>query len=193
MAKGMACTCHRVFLACLIMSAKNLNDSSPKNKYWARYTQGLFSLPEVNLMEKQLLYLLDWDLRVNEQDLYRHLQPFLIPIKIELKKEELRRKEIKREEEQEMYYQKVDRQHIQPLHYQTQQSIMSYPSPPVSPYRASHTITPPPLLSTTPSPYNTSSPEYTPPNSAKYGYSVSENTAPKKHQKCNSYKVLVKR
>lgn len=87
MAKGMACTCHRVFLACLIMAAKNLNDSSPKNKYWAHYTEGLFSIEEVNLMEKQLLYLLDWDLRVTEKDLMDNFAPFLAPIKSQLRRE----------------------------------------------------------------------------------------------------------
>ncbi|KAF2724793.1 cyclin [Polychaeton citri CBS 116435] len=86
-AKGMKCTAHRIFLASLILAAKNLNDSSPKNKHWARYTtvRGYdhfgFSLTEVNLMEKQLLGLLDWDLRINEEDLYYHLDPFLAPIR----------------------------------------------------------------------------------------------------------------
>ncbi|KAL4891687.1 hypothetical protein BDV59DRAFT_181498 [Aspergillus ambiguus] len=86
-AKGMRCTVHRIFLASLILAAKNLNDSSPKNKHWARYTavkgyDGFcFSLPEVNLMERQLLFLLDWDLRVTEEDLFRHLEPFLAPIR----------------------------------------------------------------------------------------------------------------
>lgn len=86
-AKGMRCTVHRIFLASLILAAKNLNDSSPKNKHWARYTavKGYddfgFSLPEVNLMERQLLFLLDWDLRVTEADLLRHLEPFLAPIR----------------------------------------------------------------------------------------------------------------
>ena len=86
-AKGMKCTAHRIFLASLILAAKNLNDSSPKNKHWARYTtvRGFdnfgFSLTEVNLMEKQLLGLLDWDLRVTEDDLYYHLDPFLAPIR----------------------------------------------------------------------------------------------------------------
>ncbi|KAF2749272.1 cyclin [Sporormia fimetaria CBS 119925] len=86
-AKGMRCTVHRIFLAALILAAKNLNDSSPKNKHWARYSEvrgydGFgFSITEVNLMEKQLLFLLDWDLRINPEDLYYHLEPFLGPIR----------------------------------------------------------------------------------------------------------------
>lgn len=87
-AKGMKCTTHRIFLAALILAAKNLNDSSPKNKHWARYSavrgyEGFgFSITEVNLMEKQLLFLLDWDLRINQEDLYYHLEPFLAPIRV---------------------------------------------------------------------------------------------------------------
>lgn len=83
MAKGLPCTPLRIFLACLILAAKTLNDSSPKSKFWARYSK-VFSLKEVNLMEKQLLYLLDWDTRVTEQDLYDSLAPFLAPIKAKL-------------------------------------------------------------------------------------------------------------
>ncbi|KAH8149520.1 uncharacterized protein LAJ45_06600 [Morchella importuna] len=85
-AKGMRCTVHRIFLASLILAAKNLNDSSPKNKHWARYSavRGFeafgFSLTEVNLMEKQMLFLLDWDLRITNEDLYEHLEPFLAPM-----------------------------------------------------------------------------------------------------------------
>jgi G1/S-specific cyclin PLC1 len=83
----MRCTVHRIFLASLILAAKNLNDSSPKNKHWARYTsvRGYdnfgFSITEVNLMEKQLLGLLDWDLNVTEADLFCHFEPFLAPIR----------------------------------------------------------------------------------------------------------------
>ncbi|KAJ1814622.1 PHO85 cyclin-1, partial [Coemansia sp. RSA 2599] len=47
---------------------KYLNDASPKNKYWARYST-VFTVAEVNLMEKQLLFLLDFDLRIDNQDL----------------------------------------------------------------------------------------------------------------------------
>lgn len=109
LARGMACTRHRIFLACLIMAAKNLNDSSPKNKHWAKYSMGLFSVAEVNLMEKQLLYLLDWDLRVNESDLLIHFAPFLKPIKEKLKRDA-----------QEAYYAKLQYQQQQQLPQQSQ-------------------------------------------------------------------------
>ncbi|KAF9935431.1 hypothetical protein FBU30_000029 [Linnemannia zychae] len=75
-AKGMHCTCHRVFLASLIVAAKYLNDQSPKNKHWSAHST-VFSVGEVNLMEKQLLALLDFDLRITEADLASSLHDFL--------------------------------------------------------------------------------------------------------------------
>lgn len=93
-AKGLRCTVHRIFLAALILSAKFLNDSSPKNKHWAEYSnvRGFepfgFSRTEVNLMEKQLLFLLDWDLNISEDDLYTHLDPFLAPIRCDIERRE---------------------------------------------------------------------------------------------------------
>ncbi|KAG0266752.1 hypothetical protein BG011_001211 [Mortierella polycephala] len=75
-AKGMHCTCHRVFLATLIVAAKYLNDQSPKNKHWSAHSS-VFSVGEVNLMEKQLLSLLDFDLRITEADLASSLQDFM--------------------------------------------------------------------------------------------------------------------
>jgi len=103
-AKGLRCTVHRIFLAALILSAKFLNDSSPKNKHWAEYSnvRGFepfgFSRTEVNLMEKQLLFLLDWDLNISEDDLYTHLDPFLAPIRDEIERQEehARIKELKK-------------------------------------------------------------------------------------------------
>ncbi|KAI0133825.1 cyclin [Xylariales sp. AK1849] len=105
MAKGLRCTTHRIFLAALILSAKYLNDSSPKNKHWATYSHvghdghsfG-FSRTEVNLMEKQLLFLLDWELRITEEDLYRELDAFLTPIRAEIDALHARRIQRKRAE-----------------------------------------------------------------------------------------------
>ena len=73
----MACTRHRVFLATLIVASKYLNDSAPKNKHWAEYAGGMFEPSEINLMEKQLLYLLDYDLRFDEEEAITHFSPFM--------------------------------------------------------------------------------------------------------------------
>jgi len=104
-AKGLRCTVHRIFLAALILAAKYLNDSSPKNKHWADYSnvRGFepfgFSRTEVNLMEKQLLFLLDWDLAITEDDLYDNLDPFLAPIRAEIvaQEQQIRLKESRRQ------------------------------------------------------------------------------------------------
>ena len=117
-AKGMACTLHRIFLAALILAAKNLNDSSPKNKHWARYTSvrgypGFgFSITEVNLMEKQMLFLLDWDLRVRNDDLYEHLEPFLAPIRSQLAMQERIRRQ---QQQQQMMLEQQQQQQRQIL------------------------------------------------------------------------------
>jgi len=98
MAKGLRCTAHRIFLATLILAAKYLNDSSPKNKHWANYSVITtaaynfgFSRTEVNLMEKQLLAILDYELRITEEDLYRELDYFLAPIRVEVEARHARR------------------------------------------------------------------------------------------------------
>ncbi|KAI0517941.1 hypothetical protein F5B22DRAFT_84780 [Xylaria bambusicola] len=108
MAKGLRCTTHRIFLAALILSAKYLNDSSPKNKHWANYSHiqcdGYsfgFSRTEVNLMEKQLLFLLDWDLRITEEDLYRELDVFLAPIRDDFEARYIRRMQRRKQRQEE--------------------------------------------------------------------------------------------
>lgn len=144
-AKGMRCTVHRIFLAALILAAKNLNDSSPKNKHWARYSsvrgyEGFgFTLTEVNLMEKQLLFLLDWDLNIRENDLFTHFEPFLAPIRLHLEAEQSKRRQRSREhtvlQQQRSYYSKPQ--------LSAAQSTTSLPiyqdAPPYLPYAASTT------------------------------------------------------
>ncbi|KAI1435471.1 hypothetical protein GGR50DRAFT_322795 [Xylaria sp. CBS 124048] len=107
MAKGLRCTTHRILLAALILASKYLNDSSPKNRHWANYSHVRcesydfgFSRTEVNLMEKQLLFLLDWDLRIVEEDLYRELDMFLAPIRGEIEARYSRRVERKRQKQE---------------------------------------------------------------------------------------------
>ncbi|ODV78814.1 cyclin-like protein, partial [Suhomyces tanzawaensis NRRL Y-17324] len=85
-AAGLPCTRHRILLSCLILSSKFHNDSSPKNTHWAKYTDGLFSTKDINLMERQLLYLLNWDLRVDNEDMVDALDSFLDPIRYDLVK-----------------------------------------------------------------------------------------------------------
>ena len=112
MARGLRCTTHRIFLASLILAAKYLNDSSPKNKHWANYTHintdlhsfG-FNRTEVNLMEKQLLFLLEWELRITEQDLYRELDSFLDPLRTRIAERHARKMRQREEKrvQQEIY------------------------------------------------------------------------------------------
>ncbi|KAK4512188.1 uncharacterized protein ATC70_013431 [Mucor velutinosus] len=68
-ARGMPCTCQRIFLATLIVTTKILHDTSPKNKHWTKYAV-YFTLPEINLMEKQLLALMNYQLIISEKDMY---------------------------------------------------------------------------------------------------------------------------
>lgn len=84
-AVGMETTRHRIFLAALILSAKLLNDLSPLNKHWTKYTDGLLTNEEVNMAERELIALLKWNVVVRDDELYVALQPFLTTIKQSLR------------------------------------------------------------------------------------------------------------
>ncbi|KAM4067975.1 hypothetical protein HRG_009714 [Hirsutella rhossiliensis] len=73
--RGLPSAPHRIFLASLILSTKYLEDCPPKNKRWVRYsrvdtesTMTHFTLKDVNVMEKQLIDILGWDLTISEQE-----------------------------------------------------------------------------------------------------------------------------
>ncbi|KAI0477254.1 hypothetical protein GGR56DRAFT_636472 [Xylariaceae sp. FL0804] len=150
MAKGLRCTTHRIFLATLILAAKYLNDSSPKNKHWASYShvnkassshsshsRGSgssfgFSRTEVNLMEKQLLFLLDWELRITEADLYAELDPFLAPIRDELEAKHARHLQRRRQREAEAKLYAAAAQYPAHQEQQPQPQSQQYPTPPAS-------------------------------------------------------------
>ncbi|KAL6451284.1 PCL1 PHO85 cyclin-1 [Candida maltosa Xu316] len=93
-AHGLPCTRHRILLSCLILSSKFHNDSSPKNKHWAKYTD------DINLMERQLIFLLNWDLKVTNEEMCHSLNSFLEPIKLEIIKQEKFKRYIKQKNDE---------------------------------------------------------------------------------------------
>lgn len=82
--RGIRYTPHIIFLACLILSEKFLDDSCLYNRDWALCSQcdefGL-SNEEVNILEKGVLFLLDWNLSFQISELEHHLEPYLILIR----------------------------------------------------------------------------------------------------------------
>lgn len=83
---GMCTTHHRIFLGSMLLAAKFTNDSSPMNKHWTTYTDGLLTLREVNALEIEMIQYIGWEnLRFENKDLIIHLQYFLDPIKRKLK------------------------------------------------------------------------------------------------------------
>lgn len=79
--KGLPSTRHRILLSCLILSIKFNNDFSIKNYDWLSLTNNLFNLKDINLMERQLLYLLNWNLFINEYETFNNFPRFLNPIR----------------------------------------------------------------------------------------------------------------
>jgi len=141
-AKGLRCTTHRIFLAALILSSKFLNDSSPKNKHWAAYSHisnpypsrsgsapGYedfgFSRTEVNLMEKQLLSLLDWDLNFDVEELEEQFEPFLAPIRAALE-EKARVRKMERLTRERLQRQQEERERKQQVAYSMSKSQPAY-------------------------------------------------------------------
>ncbi|KAL6696512.1 cyclin [Trichoderma pleuroticola] len=161
MARGLRCTTHRIFLAALILSAKYLNDSSPKNKHWANYTHMNtdyysfgFTRTEVNLMEKQLLFLLEWELRITEHDLYRELDCFLEPLRIKLAERHARKMRHREEKKRQQELYAAAARYPSPVSSRSSRSRHASPDH----YRASSngSVTPPGLVYSSASSYASS-------------------------------------
>lgn len=76
---GISTTRHRMFVGCLIITSKNLNDSSPLNKHWKNYCLEMLSLNEINTIEREILELFNWNLEFDESELIESLGELLIP------------------------------------------------------------------------------------------------------------------
>ena len=76
---GISTTRHRMFVGCLIITSKNLNDSSPLNKHWKNYCLGMLSLTEINTIEREILELFNWKLEFDESELIESLGELLMP------------------------------------------------------------------------------------------------------------------
>ncbi|KAH6705899.1 PHO85 cyclin-1 [Verticillium dahliae] len=82
--QGSPYTCHRIFLIVLILSVKYHDDTPYTNKTWAYLSHIVtrnyafrLSCDDINLMERQVLLLLDWNLCISEDDLFAALMPIL--------------------------------------------------------------------------------------------------------------------
>ncbi|XBW37470.1 hypothetical protein QEN19_003052 [Hanseniaspora menglaensis] len=76
---GIATTRHRMFVGCLIITSKNLNDSSPLNKHWKNYCLDMLSLKELNTIEREILELFNWKLEFDDSELIESLGELLMP------------------------------------------------------------------------------------------------------------------
>lgn len=79
---------HRIFTACLIIAEKYLNDECHHNKSWAECSKNRiggtlygYGLKDLEVMEREMLGLLGWDLRIRQEDLFRVFENFLAPIR----------------------------------------------------------------------------------------------------------------
>ncbi|KAI9482884.1 MAG: hypothetical protein EXX96DRAFT_555969 [Benjaminiella poitrasii] len=65
----MRCTCRLLFLATLIITCKITKDAPLRNWQWAAYVDQIYSLKDINLMERQILSLLNYQLSITNEDL----------------------------------------------------------------------------------------------------------------------------
>lgn len=76
---GISTTRHRMFIGCLVVTSKNLNDSSPLNKHWKNYCLDMLTLQDINTIEREILELFNWKLEFDESELIEALAELLMP------------------------------------------------------------------------------------------------------------------
>jgi hypothetical protein len=80
---------HHLFLSVLVLAHKYQHDVTLTNEQWAECSRGGvvdgLSAREITWMELQMLCQLDWDLRLPVAELYAELDPFLSPIRQQLR------------------------------------------------------------------------------------------------------------
>ncbi|ORX90416.1 hypothetical protein K493DRAFT_317984 [Basidiobolus meristosporus CBS 931.73] len=72
--KGVSGSGNRLFLAALIVGNKFLYDNAYLNSSWVPITDGLFTVREINLMEFELLYFLNFRLHVTKDQWVNFVQ-----------------------------------------------------------------------------------------------------------------------
>ena len=78
---GISSSRHAIFLASLIVATKYLDDAPPSNSSWPAYTLGLFPLSRVNMMEKEILFLLGWELYVTATEIHNAVDHYFRTIR----------------------------------------------------------------------------------------------------------------
>ena len=67
---------HHVFLGCLIIATKFVNDYSIKNLNWSQYTDSFIPIHQVNLIERQILNLFQYNLTLGEDAILQSMNGF---------------------------------------------------------------------------------------------------------------------
>ena len=62
---------HRLFISAYMIASKVICDDTYSNKSWTIVAQGLFTLREINQMEREMCSYLDWELNVDSETMSR--------------------------------------------------------------------------------------------------------------------------
>ncbi|THV01543.1 hypothetical protein K435DRAFT_926818, partial [Dendrothele bispora CBS 962.96] len=57
---------HRLFISAFMIASKVICDDTYSNKSWSIVAQGMFTLREINQMEREMCNYLDWELTVDK-------------------------------------------------------------------------------------------------------------------------------